>query len=375
MKHRLTFLMFIASMACFAQEIGIQLYSVRNQNPADIKATLAMIKSWGITQLEGGGTYGLSSDEFLKLCEETGLKLVSIGADFSELETDVAKVIERAKAMNVQYVVCYWLPHEGNVFTLADADRAIAVLNSAGMKLSDNGINLFYHPHGYEFTPLTMDAAEFKERLMAERSAREEAQLATRAKSDEGKMGKATSIKPTTVKPASKPDENSLTGGNTEANKSNQQSTPGDYRMKPLETTQSTTTNPDAGLNSAKPSVVSGALFDYMVALLDKKYLNFELDVYWVKQAGVDPVALLQKYPTRFKMLHLKDRQIGTPNSSDGHADVETNVVLGKGDVNIAEVMRVARAIGIEYYFIEDESSRVTTQVPESVRYLKSLKN
>jgi hypothetical protein len=136
MKFRLGILLSIVSITCFAQEIGLQLYSVRNQNPAEIKATLAMIRSWGITQLEGGGTYGLSAEEFLTLCRENGLKLVSIGADFNELETDVPKVIERAKAMNVKYVVCYWLPHEGDVFTLADADRAISVFTQAGMKLA-----------------------------------------------------------------------------------------------------------------------------------------------------------------------------------------------------------------------------------------------
>jgi hypothetical protein len=207
---------------------------------------------------------------------------------------------------------------------------------------------------------------------MAERNAREEAEMATRAKSEEGKMGKATGIKPVAIKPSTIPSQNS---GNTEVAKNEDQPASGDYNLKPVGKPLTRQGNPDADLNAVKRPPASGTLFDYMVALLDSRYLNFEMDVYWVKQSGGDPVALLQKYPNRFKMLHLKDRQIGTPNSTDGHADVETNVALGKGDVNIAEVMRVAKWIGIEYYFIEDESSRVITQVPESVRYLKSLKN
>jgi sugar phosphate isomerase/epimerase len=93
-----------------------------------------------------------------------------------------------------------------------------------------------------------------------------------------------------------------------------------------------------------------------------------------VKQAGQSPLALLKKYPKRFLMMHLKDRAPGTPDSSNGEADVETNVVLGKGDVGIADLMRAARQAGVKHYFIEDESSRVVEQVPQSLVFLKSIK-
>jgi sugar phosphate isomerase/epimerase len=53
---------------------------------------------------------------------------------------------------------------------------------------------------------------------------------------------------------------------------------------------------------------------------------------------------------------------------------VESNVVLGKGDVGIDAIMKEARAIGIKHYFIEDESSRAVQQIPQSLSYLRSLK-
>src|SRR6267378_3002439 len=80
-----------------AQTIGLQLYSLRNQLPKDVSGTLALIKSWGISELEGGGTYGLSIEEFKQLCEKNGLKIVSVGADFNDLDKDVDKVIRNAK--------------------------------------------------------------------------------------------------------------------------------------------------------------------------------------------------------------------------------------------------------------------------------------
>lgn len=117
-----------------------------------------------------------------------------------------------------------------------------------------------------------------------------------------------------------------------------------------------------------------GTLFEYMMANTNPDYVNFQMDVFWMKNPGQDPVALLKKYPTRWKSLHLKDRRIGTPNNQNGRQDKESNVVLGTGDVGIAEVMKAAKEIGIKHYFIEDESSRALEQVPASVAYLKSLK-
>ena len=115
----------------------------------------------------------------------------------------------------------------------------------------------------------------------------------------------------------------------------------------------------------------NGTLLDYI--LENVEHAAFQMDVFWMKQGGMDPTKLLQKYPGRFLSLHLKDRKIGTLNSTNGAADVETNVILGTGDVGIASVIAEAKKQGIRYFFIEDESSRVISQVPESIKYLKSL--
>jgi len=37
-----------------------------------------------------------------------------------------------------------------------------------------------------------------------------------------------------------------------------------------------------------------------------------ELDVYWAKKGGADPVALLNKYPGRIPILHIKDMASGS---------------------------------------------------------------
>jgi sugar phosphate isomerase/epimerase len=115
----------------------------------------------------------------------------------------------------------------------------------------------------------------------------------------------------------------------------------------------------------------TGTLLDYM--LENVEHAAFQMDVFWMKQGGMDPTKLLKKYPGRFLSLHLKDRKKGTQNTTNGKADVESNVVLGEGDVGIASVIAEAKKQGIRYFFLEDESSRVMSQVPESLSYLKNL--
>ena len=80
----------------------------------------------------------MSIDEFNALSKETGLKLIAIGADFAELEKDPQAVANRAKAFGANYVVCYWIPHHGDNFTLAETETAIRVFNTAGKILAEN---------------------------------------------------------------------------------------------------------------------------------------------------------------------------------------------------------------------------------------------
>ena len=122
-----------------------------------------------------------------------------------------------------------------------------------------------------------------------------------------------------------------------------------------------------------RPYPGPGTMYDYMMEHLDPRYVNIEMDVFWMRNPGQNPAELLRKYPGRFPVTHLKDRMIGTPDNLKGRQDPELNVVLGTGDVNIAEVMKAAKETGVKYHFIEDESYRAASQLPMHLQYLHSL--
>jgi sugar phosphate isomerase/epimerase len=103
------------------------------------------------------------------------------------------------------------------------------------------------------------------------------------------------------------------------------------------------------------------------------KHFSFEMDVFWVQHGGQDPLKLLEKYPDFVVMLHLKDMQKGVVGNFSGGEDVETNVTLGTGQIDIEGIVKKANDLGVQYMFIEDESTKVLNQVPKSLRFLKSI--
>lgn len=137
----------------YSQEFGIQLYSLRDYFRTDIENSLKTISDWGITTVEGGDTYGMDETKFRNLLSKYNLETISIGADYEELKNNPKAVAEKAKRYGARFVMCAWIPHNGNRFTIDDIKASTAVFNRAGNILKKEGITLAYHAHGYEFRP------------------------------------------------------------------------------------------------------------------------------------------------------------------------------------------------------------------------------
>jgi sugar phosphate isomerase/epimerase len=118
----------------------------------------------------------------------------------------------------------------------------------------------------------------------------------------------------------------------------------------------------------------SGTLFDLLVAETDPQTVYFQMDVLWTVFPGQDPAKLLEKYPNRWLLLHLKDLKKGVATGSlAGHTELTNDVALGSGQVDWPALIRAAQKVGVKYYFIEDESPTVVQQIPQSLRFLEQL--
>ncbi|HEY1793953.1 MAG TPA: sugar phosphate isomerase/epimerase [Opitutaceae bacterium] len=115
-------------------------------------------------------------------------------------------------------------------------------------------------------------------------------------------------------------------------------------------------------------------LFDSIVAKTNPEYVSFEMDVFWVAHGGQDPVKLLAKYPSRWSLMHVKDiRKGATTGIYTGHAPASDDVAVGSGQIDWPAVLKEAQAVGVKWYFIEDESDSPDTNIPASLAYIRSL--
>jgi sugar phosphate isomerase/epimerase len=262
----------IVKKKLFSGQVGIAPYTFRKVFKFSTEGTLDIIKNMGFTEIEGGGA-GMDAQEYKNMCDAKGLKIPSMGAQYSTLVTDPMSVVKTAKIYGSKYVMCSWIPHNTGSFGLANAMKAVQDFNKAGKILAENGITLCYHTHGYEVAVPHED----------------------------------------------------------------------------------------------------GTLLDYIIKNTDPNYFSLEMDVFWVQFGGGDPVAILKKYPSRFKMLHVKDMKKDIKKDHTGLTDPEHDVALGTGQIDIKTILKVGKEIGIVHYFIEDESSRIFDQLPLSIKYMKEV--
>ena len=118
-----------------------------------------------------------------------------------------------------------------------------------------------------------------------------------------------------------------------------------------------------------------GTLFDLLMQETNPRFVHYEMDIFWIVHPGQDAVKLLEKYPGRWELMHLKDMKKGTQTGLlTGKTDVNNDVALGTGQIDMPAILKAAKKVGVKWYFIEDESSSSEQQIPESLRYLQQVK-
>ena len=117
-----------------------------------------------------------------------------------------------------------------------------------------------------------------------------------------------------------------------------------------------------------------GTLLDLLMAETNPKFVNFQMDVFWIVFPGQDPVKLLQKYGKRWELMHLKDMKKNLQTGAlTGKTDVSNDVALGTGQMDWPAILQAAQKAGVKHYFIEDEAPTAAEQIPQSLKYLESL--
>jgi sugar phosphate isomerase/epimerase len=113
--------------------------------------------------------------------------------------------------------------------------------------------------------------------------------------------------------------------------------------------------------------------FDVLTAGFSKDMM-FEIDVFWVKAAGLEPAELIRKLTGRVSQLHLKDLKDGIELPNFGGMPDDAFQELGDGIIPMEPILAAAKAAGVVHCHVEqDQSPDPLASIRQSLEYLKSL--
>ncbi|SHN29564.1 Sugar phosphate isomerase/epimerase [Cyclobacterium lianum] len=231
------------------KEIGLQLYSLREDIKGNVVGVLKQVADIGFKNLEAanysdGTIYGMSPSEIRKMVSDLGMTMQSAhvggprdfrGANHTAAMDWWKKAAEAHKAVGADYLIKPSMPKPD---TLKELEIWCNYYNQVGAVAKANGLVFGFHNHAREFEKI------------------------------EGKV-----------------------------------------------------------------------MYDFMLENTDPDLFCMELDVYWAKRGGFDPVDYLKKYKGRFPLLHIKDEEeIGQ-----------------SGDMDFKPIFKAAYAQGMKGYYVEVE--------------------
>ncbi len=146
-----------AAVERYRSQIGIQLYTLRNEIGKDVKSTIQAVAEAGYKQVE---PYGFpNADEMIAEAKKCGMQVNSSHFAWDSVVDPSRKdvpsfdsILDSAKAHGLSHLVIPYL--QGEVRETLDDYRMLADrFNEAAEKAAKHGIQLAYHNHAFEFEP------------------------------------------------------------------------------------------------------------------------------------------------------------------------------------------------------------------------------
>ena len=262
----------------YLDQIGLQLYTLRNPIAQDLSKAIDEVASIGYKQVEPYGFPSPQAMEMIKRARGQGMQVNSSHFTWDSLLHPEKKgvkpfgdVLELARKHGLTDLVVPYLSGKDRQ-NLAGYEKTADALNQGADQAKKAGIRLAYHNHAFEFKPMNM-----------------------------GKTG-----------------------------------------------------------------------FDLFVERFSPD-MFFEVDVFWVKVGGVDPVAQLEKLKNRVSQVHLKDLKKGSICPNYGKVEPDAFEEIGDGMIPMVPVMKAALACGVKHCHVEqDHSPSPLKSVRKSLKHLRS---
>jgi sugar phosphate isomerase/epimerase len=105
--------------------------------------------------------------------------------------------------------------------------------------------------------------------------------------------------------------------------------------------------------------------YDILLEKTDKDLVKMEIDLYWIKKAGQDPLALFAKHPGRFPLWHVKDMS--------KEAD-QSFTEVGNGIIDFKTIFQHKDQAGMKYFFVEQDKCPGSPfdSITQSIKFIKA---
>ena len=120
--------------------------------------------------------------------------------------------------------------------------------------------------------------------------------------------------------------------------------------------------------------------FKVVLERTDPKFVAMEMDIYWTTAGGADPVAYLDAYPGRFRLMHVKDMVKRVRFSGDGGDPSQWEALFpfmttaGNGVLDLRAILSHAKRSGVQHFYVEqDLAPHPNEDLRRSFRYLAAL--
>lgn len=131
-------------------KVGLQLYSIRDRMTEDMDAALKAVKEMGYDYVEFAGFYGHTAEEVKAILDKYELTAISVHQPIDPFLEDPDGIIEYFKTVGVKFAVIPW--YEVEKFKGTEGwEKTVASFTAYGKALRENGIQLLYHNHDFEF--------------------------------------------------------------------------------------------------------------------------------------------------------------------------------------------------------------------------------
>lgn len=244
------------------EQIGLQLYTVRELMRQDFEGTLGKVASIGYKQVEFAGYYDRTPEQIRALLDRLGLEAPATHISLASVRGDLEGLIRTATVIGHRYLVVPSIPRSER--ESLDAYRRIADLfNRAAERCRQEGVGFAYHNHAFEF-----------ERI-------------------DGQLP-----------------------------------------------------------------------FDVLLEETDSDLVKMEIDLFWIRRGGQDPLSYFARFPGRFALCHVKDM-----DSSGNMVDV------GSGAIDFAKIFARSEQAGLKYYIVEhDRPASPIENIRSSYEHLRQLR-